>query len=115
MEHRWPAVTAVAGPSSPHRQESRWSYLDCEFDPFEVTVEINGVQHLELLAKESDDVRRTRLAIGGRLMVDISSYVVRHDIDLAMLMTAEALQSRGWVPAPLVAKRLGELAAQRGI
>jgi hypothetical protein len=90
-------------------------YLDCEFDPFEVTVEINGVQHIELLTKESDDVRRTRLAIGGRLMVDISSYVVRHDIDLAMLMTAEALTARGWVPAPRVAERLGELAAQRRV
>lgn len=90
-------------------------YLDCEFDPFEVTVEINGVQHIELLTKESDDIRRTRLAIGGRLMVDISSYVVRHDIDLAMLMTAEALTARGWVPAPRVAERLGELAAQRRV
>jgi hypothetical protein len=48
-------------------------------------------------------------------MVDISSYVVRHDIDLAMLMTAEALTARGWVPAPRVAERLGELAAQRRV
>jgi hypothetical protein len=32
-----------------------------------------------------------------------------------MLMTAEALTARGWVPVPRVAKRLGELAAQRRV
>jgi hypothetical protein len=88
-------------------------YLDCEFDPY--TVEINGGQHIELLAKEADDVRRTRLAIGGRLMVDIGSHIVRHDNDLAMLITADALRSRGWVPEPGVAERLRELAAQRRV
>lgn len=88
-------------------------YLDCDFDPYAVTVEINGAQHLELLRKEADDVRRTRLAIGGRLVVDIGSYTVRHDIDLAVILTADALKSRGWVPPPNVAKRLDGLAAQR--
>jgi hypothetical protein len=78
-------------------------------------VEINGAQHIELLTKEADDVRRARLAIGGRLTVDIGSYIVRHDNDLARLITAEALRSRGWVPAPHVAQALRELAAQRRI
>ena len=90
-------------------------YLDCEFDPFGVTVEINGGQHIELLTKEADDVRRTWLAIGGRLVVDLGSYIVRHDNDLAVLMTAEALRSRGWVPSTDVAERLGEVAAHRGV
>ena len=90
-------------------------YLDCEFDAYKVTVEINGAQHVELLTKEFDDVRRTRLAIGGRLMVDIGSNLVRHDIELAMLITADALRSHGWVPATDVANRLRELAARRGV
>jgi hypothetical protein len=87
-------------------------YLDCEFDPYDVTVEINGAQHIELLAKEADDVRRTRLAIGGRLMVDIGSYLVRHDNDRAMLITADALRSRGWLPGTDVHEQLRELAAR---
>jgi hypothetical protein len=90
-------------------------YLDCEFEPYKVTVEINGAQHIEIRTKESDDIRRTRLAIGGRLMVDIGSYLVRHDIGLAMLITADALRSRGWVPAPNVSHRLAGLAAQQGV
>jgi hypothetical protein len=89
-------------------------HLDCDFEPYGVTVEINGAQHIELLAKESDDVRRTRLAIGGRLVVDLGSHLVRHDIDLAMLITADALRSRGWAPAPNVTHRLAGLAAQQG-
>jgi hypothetical protein len=97
------------------RHDNGRYYLDCEFDAYKVTVEINGAQHVEMLTKELDDVRRTRLAIGGRLMVDIGSYLVRHDIDLAMLITADALRSRGWVPSPVVAHRLGELAAQRRV
>lgn len=96
------------------RPDGRY-YLDCEFDPYAVSVEINGAQHIELLAKEADDVRRTRLAIGGRLMVDIGSYLVRHDNDRAMVITAEALTSRGWVPSPEVERRIRELAGQRGI
>ena len=75
-------------------------YLDAEFDPWAVTVEINGVQHLELVQKEWDDMRRTQLAIGGRLVVDIGSQIVRHDIELAVLLTADALVSRGWRPSP---------------
>jgi hypothetical protein len=104
-------------PSRQHvvRRGNGCYYLDCEFDAYQVTVEINGAQHIELLNKEADDIRRTGLAIGGRLMVDIGSHTVRHDIDGAMLITAAALRSRGWVPTPNVAQRLGELAAQRGV
>jgi hypothetical protein len=97
------------------RHDNGRYYLDCEFDPYQVTVEINGAQHIEFHTKEADDIRRTRLAIGGRLMVDLGSYLIRHDIDLAMLITADALRSRGWVPEPAVANRLGELAIQRRV
>ena len=87
------------------RPDGRY-YLDAEFDPWAVTVEINGVHHLDVRQKEADDVRRTRLAIGGRLVVDIGSYIVRHDIALAVLLTADALLSRGWQPGPVVLGRL---------
>ncbi len=94
------------------REDGRY-YLDAEFDPWAVTVEINGAHHLEVRQKEADDVRRTRLAIGGRLVVDIGSYTVRHDIALAVLLTADALFSRGWQPDPAVRRRLIALAAAR--
>ena len=90
------------------RRDGRY-YLDAEFDPYRVTVEVNGAQHLELLAKEHDDLRRTRLSIGGRLVVDLGSYTVRHHNDLAMLLTAEALLSRGWVPDRRGRRRLERL------
>ena len=51
-------------------------------------------------------MRRTRLAIGGRLVVDIGSYTVRHDIALAALLSADALFSRGWAPPKSVRRRL---------
>lgn len=86
-------------------------HLDADFDEWLVTVEINGVQHLTLQHKESDDIRRTRLAIGGRLVVDVGSYTVRHDIELAVLLTADALLSRGWVPPDAVRRRLLTTAA----
>lgn len=86
--------------------------LDAEFDEFLVTVEINGTQHLTMAQKEWDDVRRTRLAIGGRLVVDIGSHTVRHDIVLAVLLTADALFSRGWAPPAAVRRALLGLAAR---
>lgn len=85
--------------------------LDCAFDQWLVLVEINGAHHLSPQQKESDDIRRTRLAIGGRLVADIGSYTVRHDIVLAVLLTADALLSRGWVPDPVVRQRLDRAAA----
>jgi hypothetical protein len=81
-------------------------YLDNDFDDWLVTVEVNGMQHHDLLASESDDVRRGGLQARGRLVVDISSYTVRHRERLAVLRTAEALTSRGWVPTGAVRARL---------
>ena len=93
-------------------RRSDWRYyLDAELDPAPATVEINGVHHLYVRQKEFDHVRRTRLAIGGRLVVDIGSYIVRHYIALAVLLTADALLSRGWEPARDVRQRLLDLAA----
>ncbi len=85
-------------------------YLDADFEEWLVTVEINGSQHLLQQQKELDDIRRTRLGISGRLVIDIGSHTVRHDIELAVLLTADALFSRGWTPATDVKDRLLRLA-----
>jgi len=95
------------------RPDGRY-YLDADFDPYQVTVEVNGAQHLDQLVKEADDIRRTRLAIGGRLVVDLGSYTVRHDNDVAVLLTADALRSRGWRPGTRVRRRLERMAAATG-
>lgn len=79
------------------RADGTW-YLDIDFDEYEVTVEINGLQHYELLLSESDDLRRAVLQIGGRIVVDVSCYAVRHLIHQCMLVTAEALLVRGYDP-----------------
>lgn len=79
------------------RDDGVW-YLDNDFEPWLVSVEINGMQHTELLASEADDERRSWLQVRGRLVVDISSYSVRHRERIAVLRTAEALLSRGWRP-----------------
>ena len=94
------------------RRSDGYYVLDCEFDEWLVTVEVNGAHHANALQKEWDDVRRTRLAIGGRLVVDVGSWIVRHDSDLAVLLTADALLSRGWQPTPVVRSTLTTMAAR---
>lgn len=95
------------------RRNGVW-YLDNDFEEWLVTVEVNGVQHHELLASEADDIRRAGLQIRGRLVVDISSYAVRHRPRLTVVRTGEALMSRGWVPNPRVADLLREYAHLEG-
>lgn len=89
-------------------------YLDADFDPWLVTVEINGAQHLTMLEREADDDRRFVLSSSGRLVVDIASYLVRRDIDRCILRTARALYARGWEPAPRVHNKLETMARGKG-
>jgi hypothetical protein len=81
------------------RTDGTW-YLDNEFTEFLVSVEVNGLQHYEQLLREADDLRRAVLQISGRMVLDVSSYAVRHQIEKCVLLTAEALISRGWRPTP---------------
>jgi hypothetical protein len=73
-------------------------YLDNDFEPWAVTVEINGSQHGTPEARDYDDGRRFDLQKEGRLVVDISSHLVRTRPRTAVLRTADGLISRGWVP-----------------
>jgi hypothetical protein len=59
-------------------------------------------------------LRQTGLPVPSRQRI-VQDSNGRHDIDRAMLITADALRSRGWVPTPAVANRLDELAAQQGV
>ena len=95
------------------RADGTW-YLDIDFDEYDVTVEINGLQHYELLLSESDDFRRAVLQIGGRIVVDVSCYAVRHLIEQCMLLTAEALLVRGYDPPPATTRTLAAYRAELG-
>jgi hypothetical protein len=95
------------------RQNGVW-YLDNDFDEWSVTVEVNGSQHYGLLASEADGVRRTVLQLHGRIVVDVSSYVVRHRVGLAMLATAGALMAHGYRPSARTRARLEEYARSEG-
>ena len=94
----------AAGLPSPTRQRRLtrangvW-YLDNDFTEWLVAVEINGIQHYTQMLREADDFRRAVLQIGGRIVVDLSSYAVRHQIRSSLLLIAEVLRSHGWRPS----------------
>jgi hypothetical protein len=95
----------AAGLPEPARQrklqhaDGTW-YLDNDFTAYLVTVEVNGLQHYEQLLREADDFQRAVLQISGRIVVDLSSYAVRHQCEQSMLLIAETLVAHGWQPSP---------------
>ena len=91
----------------------RW-YLDNDFADHLVTVEINGIQHYQQMLSEHDDWRRAMLQIGGRIVVDLSAYAVRRQIEKCMLLTAEALMAHGYRPPPATQRCLAEYRALLG-
>ncbi len=74
-----------------------------------MTVEVNGLQHYEQLLREADDFQRAVLQISGRIVVDLSSYAVRHQREQSMLLVAETLTAHGWQPSPRAVRVLGGL------
>jgi hypothetical protein len=95
------------------RADGTW-YLDNDFAELLVTVEVNGLQHYEQTLQEADDFRRAVLQIGGRIVVDLSSYAVRHQLDRCLLLIAEALVSHGYEPPASTARRLDRMRATVG-
>jgi hypothetical protein len=96
------------------RADGTW-YLDADFQPYGVGVEINGTQHQLGRAVADDDHRRNVLGTRGRLMITIGSHVVRHRPGVAVVATAAAVMSRGWVPTGAVLHGLRRLAAAEGM
>jgi very-short-patch-repair endonuclease len=96
------------------RADGTW-YLDGDFQPWDVGVEINGTQHHLVGATGRDDHRRNVLGTGGRLVITLESHRVRHRGGTAVVATAAALLSRGWLPTRQVRQRLEALAAQEGM
>lgn len=119
-ERSWSRAIRRHGLPEPSRQarvqraDGRW-YLDADFQPWGVGVEINGTQHLLVRQAHWDDHRRNVLGTGGRLMITIGSHTVRHQPGVAVVATAAALLSRGWQPAEEVHRHLVALADEVGM
>lgn len=96
------------------RSDGTW-YLDADYQPWGVGVEINGTQHQAAPQAGSDDHRRNVLATGGRLVITISSHTVRHQPGMGVVATAAALLARGWRPTAAVERGLLDLAAGVGM
>jgi hypothetical protein len=96
------------------RADGTW-YLDADFQPYGVGVEINGTQHLLARAVGHDDHRRNVLGTGGRLVITVGSHTVRRQPGVAVVATAAALLSRGWSPPQAVRHGLEVLAATVGM
>lgn len=96
------------------RVDGTW-YLDGDFAPWGVGVEIDGVAHLRVSDAERDDHRRNVLGTGGRLMITLSSHLVRTRPGAAVIITAAALLSRGWQPDATTRLGLHRLAAAEGM
>jgi len=119
-ERTWSRLTRSYGLPEPTRQQKirratgAW-YLDCDFDEWLVTVEINGSQHELWEHRERDHHRRNVLGIGGRLVITLSSHGVRHAGEECLVIVAAGLLSRGWQPRPAVHDRLREAAERTAI
>lgn len=119
-ERGWSRAIARYGLPAPVRQQrvrradGTW-YLDADFEPWGVGVEIDGVAHLRVADSERDDHRRNVLGTGGRLMITISSHLVRTRPGAAVVMTAAALLSRGWQPGVATLAGLQLLASVEGM
>lgn len=74
-------------------------YLDCFWERYGVAVEIDGIQHIDLVHREADDLRRLSLSTGGILVLPVSSYLVRHHGDMVARLVGQVLAGRGWVAA----------------
>lgn len=109
--HRLPAPTRQR---RVQRRDGSW-YLDADFQSWEMSVEINGSQHGQPGAILRDDHRRNVLGTGGRLVITLSSHLVRERPGAAAVMTAAALLGRGWLPAPPVLAVLERVAAAERI
>lgn len=73
-------------------------FLDAEFQPWRVTVEIDGAHHRDAVQSEADLRRQNELVIGGRSVLRFSSYQVRHEPGSVARAVRRALVAAGWRP-----------------
>lgn len=72
------------------------SYIDCRWEEFGVSLEIQGAGHGELLNALDDDLRLLGLATDGDVALSVSVLTLRIDPDAWFRRFGTLLQSRGW-------------------
>lgn len=71
-------------------------YVDADFDPYGVSVEIDGAQHRDAAAAVADALKQNESCIGGRIQLRIPVWALRTNADPFMHQLEAALRSRGW-------------------
>lgn len=78
------------------RRPSGRQYLDADFDDYEITLEIDGPQHDEPLARLEDLVRDIGLAMDGRTVVRLPMVAWRLGEGRVLDALEELFSARGW-------------------
>lgn len=77
------------------RQDGRY-YLDARWRAYRLAAEIHGIQHMQINTWDADLDRHNELTAGGLLVLQFSSYAVRHrKQDVGSTLT-RALSNAGW-------------------
>lgn len=71
-------------------------YLDAGWDRFRVGAEVHGAHHADALQWEDDLARANEVALGGRRVVQLTSWSVRHEPYRVADLLEALLRSAGW-------------------
>lgn len=75
------------------------TYVDADFDPYGVSVEIDGVQHLDARAATPDALKQNEAMLRGRIVLRIPVWALETDPDPFLDQLDAALRRGGW-PGP---------------
>jgi hypothetical protein len=78
------------------RRESGAEYLDCEFEEYDLVLEIDGAGHEEAAQKLDDLLRDLRLAAEGRTVIRIPLIAWALDEGAVLNTLEDVFRSRGW-------------------
>ncbi|NEE02532.1 type IV toxin-antitoxin system AbiEi family antitoxin domain-containing protein [Phytoactinopolyspora halotolerans] len=71
-------------------------YLDAYWRRYNVSAEIHGTQHMEIVNWDADLNRQAMLVAGGKTVLPFTSYAVRHRPEHVGAILVEALRNAGW-------------------
>jgi hypothetical protein len=71
-------------------------YLDADWEQYEMSVEVDGIPHVDVANWEADLDRANEIAINGRTLLRFTSYAIRHNPRAVAAVLTRALASRGW-------------------
>jgi hypothetical protein len=77
------------------RRNGRY-YLDADWEEYALSVEVDGIPHLDIVNWDADLDRANEIAIHGRTLLRFTSFAVRHRPDAVGTVLIRALLSRGW-------------------